>query len=203
MMLSVEQAQRVIQGRQTLVLYVIHAEEFASWVEHGQIMAVWRYKPDYRGQRGPEHHARGAVVRGHWQILEDIATARWIVDWGQDGHLIPRRDYAVCPGGGRKALGRVKVTRIRKTRLHDLTAAEIAAFAPEAQLFGLQYCPGLRKLTDERWTPWAEAGLVGGARGQLAVEWDAARRQRGTWYYDNPELWALTVAVVGGGGDAG
>lgn len=195
MILSTEQARRVECREQTLLLFLVRAGEFASGGQGPTVQAVWRYKPRLRGSTGLEQRQQEELARCAWGELEAIATPVFVVDSGQDGVVMPRPDYPICPGGGQPALCRVRVTGIRKVRLQELTEEDVAAYAPRASLFGLRYSPGLRKLTDERYPlATAVAGLLGGRRGQLAVEWDEGHKRRGTRYYDNPEVWALTVA---------
>lgn len=137
MILSAEQAGRVERGTQTLLLFLIREAEFASGGHGATIQAVWRYKPRMRGNTGLEQRQPGELARGAWGELEAIATPVFVVDFGQDGVVIPRPDYPICPGGGQPALCRVRVTGIHKVRLPELTEEDVEAYAPRASLFGL------------------------------------------------------------------
>lgn len=83
------------------------------------------------------------------------------------------RTYAVQPGRGRKAIGRIRITAIRREHLQDMSAND-------AITEGLM--PG---------------GLYGQtcALTRFTLLWDSIYTKLGTRWQDNPEVWVLEFEV--------
>lgn len=94
------------------------------------------------------------------------------------------RKYAVCPGRGKKAVGRIKITAIRRERLQDISEADSTAEgAPKLHRFDdnlyMTYLPmrdGFRRIWDE---------LYGNDK---VKGWEA-----------NPDVWVISFELVASG----
>lgn len=83
--------------------------------------------------------------------------------------------YAVQPGRGKKAVGRIRLTAIRQERVNNITESDVIA----------EGC-GLRRWWSEDWpqtTGFAEL-------------WCSIHTAPGTTWYDNPLVWVLEFEVV-------
>ena len=158
-------------------------------VKDGDDPEVWTtvYLP-----AGPISHGRIEAVRrmkkdGRFRKLWEI------------GHA-----YAVQPGRGKRGLGYIILLKIRKERLQDIGDEDAKAEgASPDMLFGLEYWPPGRTLTDDR-APWTDGQRIGGYRGAFALIWDQINRESGTRWQDNPEVWVLEfeLAEAPAGGEA-
>lgn len=109
------------------------------------------------------------------------------------------RTYAVQPGRGKKAVGRIRLLEIRQERLQDISEED--ALAEGVTLVGMydcDYIPAERSLGDERW--FAEQQRVSGFRGAYAMLWDKIHRKRQHEWLANPHVWVLTFEVMNNGG---
>lgn len=84
------------------------------------------------------------------------------------------RTYAVCPGRGKPAIGRIRLLSIRKEKLQDISEADALAELG----YGLSYNP-----SDE--LPIRD----------FAYLWDSINPKGKRWA-NNPDVWALTFEVV-------
>lgn len=84
------------------------------------------------------------------------------------------RTYAVCPGRGKPAIGRVKLTAIRKEKLQDISLYDCAA-----------------ELGETMYDELADTFL----RFAYTELWDSINPKGKRWA-DNPDVWALTFEVV-------
>jgi hypothetical protein len=66
-----------------------------------------------------------AVMAGRKTVtrraLSDNPRSPW---WRERCSLVVGRDYAVCPGRGKHAIGRISIVSVRRVRLGDLDEAE-------------------------------------------------------------------------------
>jgi hypothetical protein len=88
------------------------------------------------------------------------------------------KSYAVQPGRGKKALGRIRLTGIRRERLQDILGEDARAelgWTNESQPYPC------RDLT---------------ARQCFMELWDEIHQKRGNRWQDNPEVWVLEFEVV-------
>lgn len=137
----------------------------------------------------------------------------WYVDNGWCGHEGPSpacypgrikwqvgRTYAVQPGRGKPAVGRIRITAIRQERLQDITPQDAAAEGIEKET--CFSCKGTGRLTDyvesediTEITTWA-CDDCDGTGWYSPVEayaylWDSIYTKPGTRWADNPLVWVL------------
>ena len=95
------------------------------------------------------------------------------------------KTYAVQPGRGKKAVGRIRITEIRRERLQDITPQDCLA-------------EGIELIPNEWGTPWYKSveGEWKTARGAFADLWNSIHKKPATRWADNPPEWALTFELV-------
>ncbi len=105
-----------------------------------------------------------------------------------DGQLkwLVGKTYAIQPKRGKKAVGRFRITKIRRERVQDIT--------PEDCSF-----EGIRTVPNEWGTPWY-SGIDGGwwksRREAFAALWNSINKKPRTRWEDNPEVWVLEFEVA-------
>jgi hypothetical protein len=65
-----------------------------------------------------------AVMDGRKIVTRRLLNGNPRSPWGPDCRLRPGRDYAVCPGRGKDAIGRVRIVSVRLEQLNILGAYE-------------------------------------------------------------------------------
>lgn len=116
------------------------------------------------------------------------------------------RTYAVQPGRGKKALGRLLLKDMRRERLQYITAGGVRAegirrgFAIGGEWLGwhMPYVQGQHTFINPKWlkrTPEVKV-VRRGARAVFACLWDSINKTRGTRWSDNPEVWVLVFKRV-------
>lgn len=133
---------------------------------------------------GTKTQTRRPVKRPEWGITsfhEGMAYAEEGVGeiievWGRRGYRkwAVGRTYAVQPGRGKKAVGRIRITKIRRERLRDITE-------DDAQAEGMQR--------------YQERDYLGYYKTSFIVVWDSLYRKPYRWE-DNPEVWVLEFEKV-------
>jgi len=94
--------------------------------------------------------------------------------------------YAVCPGRGKKGLGRMTITAIRDQGTQDITEADARA-------------EGVEPAPDHRGYPSGRAAWVRTYRAGFARVWDEINGRNAAHRFDaNPKVWALTVETEKG-----
>ncbi len=107
----------------------------------------------------------GEVARIHPRRVVDLnGRTKWQVG----------RTYAVQPGRGKRAVGRIRITRIRTERLQDIRPEDVVA-----EGFG-------------RWRGMHQAANMT----ELSMMWDRLHTQPGTRWDDNPLVWVLEFELV-------
>jgi len=95
--------------------------------------------------------------------------------------------YAVQPGRGKKAVGHIRITAIRRERLWDITDADAIAEGCNARIIG--------KIGHGE-PPFAFTDVILRARGEFTKLWDSIHTKPGTRWEDNPEVWVLAFEVI-------
>lgn len=137
-----------------------------------------------RGEWSPENLDRtdfpgkGVYLRtgieGGWLSADCCAEP----EWSDRAKWIEGKTYAVQPGRTQKAVGRIRITRIRQERVQDITEADV-----EAEGVGLQ--------------AWAGEGHEGWPRtAGYAQLWDSLHDRPGERWADNPAVWVLEFELV-------
>lgn len=129
----------------------VKAGEFATYVKRTEeLTGVWKR----RAKHGPDIHEAGEMVRAAWTVLEHSNRLVYVVhskvaaDWFS-------KTYAVQPGHGKHAIGRIKITSIRligRAGDIDQEEAEAEGFSdPEMfrELWARMY--GAKALDEPRW----------------------------------------------------
>lgn len=103
------------------------------------------------------------------------------------------RTYAIQSGRGKKGNGRFRILKIRKESLQDISEKDAKAEGVSLRdLYGLDYIPGFRKLSDDRW--FMDKQRVSGYRGAFAQLWDKIHRKLD--WLANPPIWVLEFELV-------
>ena len=92
------------------------------------------------------------------------------------------RTYAVQPGRGKKAVGRIRITKIRRERLGDISAEDIFAEGV-----------GIYNLTDGRWYPITVLEV---AREEYAKLWDSIYGKGAFERMKDDDVWVLEFERV-------
>lgn len=99
-------------------------------------------------------------------------------------------DYAVQPGRGKKAVGRIRITKIRRERLQEISAADVYAEGTEqfARDWNQYIADDYRK---RAWRCFKRGNL------EMAFKfmWNSLYRKPYCWK-DNPEVWVLEFEVA-------
>jgi hypothetical protein len=85
------------------------------------------------------------------------------------------KDYAVCPGRGKKAVGRIRITGIRRERLKQISHNDAVA----------EGCKPLQLANGELGTRYVSAVPP------FMILWDSIHTKPGTRWADNPDVWVL------------
>jgi hypothetical protein len=97
------------------------------------------------------------------------------------------RVYAVQPGRGKKAVGRIRITGIRREWLDDISPEDCLA-------------EGIQEIPNQWGTPWYRCpGLEGGwksSRAAFRALWDSIYEGTEFEFAANPEVWVLMFEVV-------
>ena len=131
-----------------------------------------------------------------WDIETDVINE--VIQWLDNGKEYPAnmrsiyvvgRTYAVQPGRGKKSVGRIRVTKIRRERLREISVEDAKAEgANSAPPFGMDYIPGWQSLGDDRW--FTKDQRLSGYIGAFAELWDTIYPKEHNWL-DNPDVWVL------------
>jgi len=109
-------------------------------------------------------------------VLEN-ARIKWMV----------RKTYAVQPGRGEKAVGRFRITQIRRERLQSISDKD-------AEAEGIH----LKRIRsgDRGWSNGLDGRLYPRREQAFKYLWNSIDKKPGTRWADNPEVWVLTFEVV-------
>ena len=119
-----------------------------------------------------------------WEVCDHIGRTKWQVG----------KTYAVQPGWGQKAVGRIEIARLRRERLQDISEEDAKAEGANLRnLYGMDYIPGWQSLGDDR--GFTEEQRVSGLRGAFAQEWDSRYPKKYNWL-ENPDVWVLEFVSV-------
>lgn len=134
----------------------------------------------------PEHNMAGALPTfiPNIYVRVGIAGHRKIYEVG--------KTYAVCPGRGKSALGRIRITSIRQERVQDITPADAWA-----------------EIGDLDHNPLHEEYIVANQRNELTEKfgeeyacyiyrwmWNRIHLKKGERWEDNPVVWVLEFELA-------
>lgn len=126
-----------------------------------------------------DKHNKLALVDG--VTISKTAFKRWEVG----------KDYAVCPGRGRAAEGRIKITGIRRERVQDIipddARAEMGSGDNNA-LYDEYIANNVSDLDVEigdEWPCWVYRWI-----------WNYIHTKKGERWADNPEVWVLEFELL-------
>jgi hypothetical protein len=98
------------------------------------------------------------------------------------------RTYAVQPGRGKEAIGRIRITAIRREHIQDISITDIKAEGLEVPHSIMPY--GAE--TNDFWLNFGR-DVFKASFGDL---WNRVHYRPGTLYLDNPEVWVLEFELV-------
>lgn len=163
--------QQVLDGTKTQTRRVINPNELASCGSVADIFAVWRTKD---GRPAKRQSVRAPLI-----ILEQLYNVKWTVAMG----YWRDKTYAVQPGCGKRAVGRIKLTGIRQERLQDITIEDITAEGLPTSLCTYWDQEGYKDFDEDEY------------RFLFAELWDSIHRKGNRWA-DNPEVWVLEFKLI-------
>jgi hypothetical protein len=176
-----KQWKQVLNGEKTQTRRIIKPNELASGSRGGGerwIHAIWIDTKGVHDRRFEQH----GFIRSSLVVLESLYRLKWVVAKA----CFADKTYAVQPGRG-KAVGRVRITEIRREWLNDISPEDCLA-------------EGIQKVPNEWGTPWYQCpGLKGewkSARTAFRALWDSIYKKPGMRWEDNPGVWALTIEVA-------
>jgi hypothetical protein len=137
--------QQVLSGEKTQTRRLVEPGDFA--------LNGWREYPSENSPGAP-----GATA----YVMSAKRHIRWCV----------LRTYAVQPGRGRKAVGRIRITAVRQERLQDISYDDIEA-------------EGV----------WDLGEVDRGPRLLFSELWDTIHTKPGTRWADNPAVWVIEFEV--------
>lgn len=127
---------------------------------------------------GTKTQTRRLMKEGDWPLHQAPGYAELPIEAVYDNRRRLRwkvgQTYAVQPGRGKKAIGRIRLTRIRRQRVQDISEEDAKA----------EGCPSR-----------LETGFDT-ARYRFHVLWDSIYTKTGERWADNTGVWALTFEVV-------
>jgi uncharacterized protein YhfF len=104
--------------------------------------------------------------------------------FSRHGKWIVGRTYAVQPGSGRPAVGRIRITNIRQERLQDISEDDVLAEGVGLQAWA-------RAFSWPRIDHWPRTA-------GYAQLWNSIYTKPGTRWQDNPLVWVLEFELVEG-----
>jgi len=123
---------------------------------------------------------------------EQLADAAWgydsptVLKWYRIKWAVGRT-YAVQPGRGKKAVGRIRITGIRREWLIDILPGDTLA-------------EGIMPICNEYGPRWYQASGIEGefitSREAFRALWNGIHKKRGARWADNPEVWVLEFEAL-------
>ena len=169
--------QQVLNGTKTQTRRLVKPNELASGSRGGGqhwIHAVWIDTKGVHDRRFEQH----GFIRCSLVVLESLYRLKWAVGKG----FFADKTYAVQPGRGKKAVGRIRITEIRRERVQDISEED-------AQREGWDMS---NMNSHSRYDPVTMTKAIEWFHGL----WDSIHKKPGTRWTDNPEVWVLTFEVV-------
>lgn len=170
-----KQWRQVLDGTKTQTRRLVKPNELASGSRGGGqrwIHAVWI---DVKGVHDRRHEQHG-FIKSSLVVLEELYRLKWAVAQG----VFADKTYAVQPGRGKKAVGRIRITEIKRGRLQDITPQAAKAEGVDPYIvygWGIDYI---------------------GYEQAFVNLWDGIYKEPGKQWQDNPEVWVLTFELVDG-----
>ena len=155
-------------------------------------LAVQLWKHGWSYPRNNRRTSGGRVYRPYtpwdeWQERhpitdQQIAEANLILN--QNLITLP-----VLPGRGKNAVGRIRVRKIRRERLQDISEEDCKAEGARPSVgYALDYIPGWQSLSDDRY--FTDEQRLSGYVGAFAQMWDSIYPKEHNWL-ENPSVWVL------------
>ena len=164
--------QKVMSGEKTQTRHVILPGELCSGDSSGQIFGVW-YDKKMR-------HPPGTFIKASLPLIEQLYRLKWHVAMG----YFRDKSYAVQPGRGKKSIGRIMVTAIRKERVQDISESDAMAEGVAQVENGLWVCYGDCDIH-------SEAKYRTSATASFMSLWDSINARRGFDWDSNPLVWVI------------
>jgi len=172
------QWQQVLDGTKMQTRRLVKPNELASGSRPQRwIHAVWI---DTKGVHDRRHEQDG-FIRCSLVVLESLYRLKWAVARG----FFADKTYAIQPGRGKKAVGRFRITKIRRERVQDISPEDCWAE-------GIQRAEAQGKYGNAAYHPFLEDYLFWDVKMAFAALWDSIYKKPDTRFEDNPEVWVLT-----------
>ena len=147
---------------------MIFKDELCAKVLNGEKTQTRRIKKDNEYFTPGSFGQPDSVARRSETTLD---VRKWVVG----------RTYAVQPGRGKKAVGRIKLLKIREERLQEINGADaIAEGWPRDREFFPQMNTAIKALI------WFRS------------LWNSINKKPGTRWVDNPPVWVVEFQLLGG-----
>ena len=114
--------------------------------------------------------------------MGEVLKAGYRPLFSRHGKWIVGRTYAVQPGSGRPAVGRIRITNIRQERLQDISEDDVLAEGVGLQAWAFSW---------PRTDHWPRTA-------GYAQLWNSIYTKPGTRWQDNPLVWVLEFELVEG-----
>jgi len=124
---------------------------------------------------GQKTQTRRIVKPEHWEFCDGPELAIDTVFYGTRIKWQVGRTYAVQPGRGKPAVGRIKITAIRKERVQDITEADAVA---------------------EGFAGLCGYGVYMEPRDHFFEAWNEINNRPGCRVEDKPAVWVLELEQV-------
>lgn len=122
------------------------------------------------------------------EVLVGWETSRPPYVWNGRIKWMVGRTYAVQPGRGKEAVGRIRLTAIRQERLREITAEDAMA-------------EGVHIVPEGYWESEFRLGWFTSPLAAFAALWDSIHKKTGTQWADNPLVWVLGFEAIEARGD--
>jgi len=134
--------------------------------------------------KGTKTQTRRLVKPGELFKIDDPPYNPWpfsptvLKDWRLKWRV--GKTYAVQPGRGKKAVGRIRITEIRRERLQDISTQDIFAEGIGIEWDGMFYPITTPDVAIE----------------QFVRLWDGIHVKPNTRWHDDPDVWVLSFEIA-------
>ncbi len=133
--------------------------------------------------KGEQTRTRRPVQEGDIAVVDEAGPDQAILEVVRTADMgVPKslykvgETYSVSPGRGKRSVGHIVVTAIRRERLQDIAEAEAAQEFP---------------------VPAGAENSVERARQKFGETWDKSYPKEGGRWQDNPEVWVVEFNLAG------
>ena len=162
-MLFIMTWRQVLDGTKTQARRLVHSTDYCSGIARVRPSQGYEIRQVWRGRVAGRW---GEYVHASWPTKAALGRLRWEVG----------RTYAVQPGRGKKAVGRIRLMSIRKEQVQEISEADAIAEGFE--------------MNTRHWI-WGRTPEV-----KFRYLWDCINAKRGYPWDSDPLVWALNFTLV-------